>query len=101
MKTAPKQTMKSTSTNEAPPKVETASVGSDAWFTKIAQLLTDVQNASIACGEWRSGDKVPYLEVFDKSLAARKALMKEIERVRELRSAIEQLLDITLDIVSL
>lgn len=89
--------MKSTSTNEAPPKVETVGVGCDAWLAKIARLLTDAQNASVACGEWRQGDEVPYLEVLDKSLAARKALMEEIGRVRELRSAIEQLPDLTLD----
>lgn len=57
---------------------------SSDWLAKIARMLTDAQNASVACGEWRQGDVVPYLEVLDKSLAARKALLEELERVRDL-----------------
>lgn len=89
--------MDTTTTNKAAPKVETVGVGCDAWLAKIARLITDAQNASVECGEWRQGDDMPYLEVFNKSLVARKALLEEIGRARELRVAIEQLPDLTLD----
>ena len=48
----------------------------------VEQLVENFGNHCFDCGEWREGDGVLYDAVFQPSVAARKALIAEIDSLR-------------------